>query len=158
MSTEPTEPREGFHHNQNQQKNARSNSRSTKVESSKKRSNNWVNFKSGGGIDRNPNSKNNSEQNSKRSKSNDDKKQKGHNFGQVMTTIPSPNLPRFDTVSIALPGSIVSNAQTKEVRLSKPPLFRCAQLSAALGLMEAASLAARFPRNSTHLLFNFFML
>jgi len=73
-----------------------------------------VNFKQGGGVDLNPNSANNTTQNAKRSKKNE--KTSNHNFGKVMMTIPSPNMSRSDTLTIALPGSIVNNAQTKELK------------------------------------------
>ena len=78
-----------------------------------------MNFKQGGGVDLNPNSANNSLQNAKRAKKGAGSgggSSNRHNFGNVMTAIPSPGVPRTDTVSIALPGSIVSNAQTKELK------------------------------------------
>ena len=37
-------------------------------------------------------------------------------FGKVMINTPCPNKPRTSTLSIAIPGSIVSNAQTTELR------------------------------------------
>lgn len=37
-------------------------------------------------------------------------------FGRVMINTPCPNKPRHSTLSIAIPGSIVSNAQTMELR------------------------------------------
>jgi predicted SPOUT superfamily RNA methylase MTH1 len=37
-------------------------------------------------------------------------------FGKVMINTPCPKKPRFSTLSIAIPGSIVSNAQTMELR------------------------------------------
>lgn len=40
----------------------------------------------------------------------------GHRFGRVMESVPCRNKPRFSTVSIALPGSVLSNCQTKELR------------------------------------------
>lgn len=39
-----------------------------------------------------------------------------HRFGKVMSTVPCPNKPRLYTVSIAIPGSIVDNCQTKELK------------------------------------------
>lgn len=39
-----------------------------------------------------------------------------HRFGRVMESVPCRNKPRFSTVSIALPGSVLSNCQTKELR------------------------------------------
>lgn len=39
-----------------------------------------------------------------------------HRFGRVMETVPCRNRPRFSTVSIAVPGSVLSNCQTKELR------------------------------------------
>jgi hypothetical protein len=39
-----------------------------------------------------------------------------HRFGRVMETVPCRDKPRFSTVSIALPGSVLSNCQTRELR------------------------------------------
>jgi methyltransferase len=39
-----------------------------------------------------------------------------HRFGRVMEHVPCRNQPRFSTLSIALPGSVVSNCQTRELR------------------------------------------
>ena len=39
-----------------------------------------------------------------------------HRFGRVMTSVPCRNKPRFSTVSIAVPGSVLSNCQTRELR------------------------------------------
>lgn len=39
-----------------------------------------------------------------------------HRFGRVMEDVPCRNRPRFSTLSIALPGSVLSNCQTKELR------------------------------------------
>ncbi|MGK3733452.1 MAG: putative SPOUT superfamily RNA methylase MTH1 [Bacillariaceae sp.] len=39
-----------------------------------------------------------------------------HRFGRVMETVPCRNKSRFSTVSIALPGSVLSNCQTRELR------------------------------------------
>jgi hypothetical protein len=39
-----------------------------------------------------------------------------HRFGRVMEVVPCRNRPRFSTVSIAVPGSVLSNCQTKELR------------------------------------------
>ena len=39
-----------------------------------------------------------------------------HRFGRVMETVPCRNKPRFSTLSIALPGSVLSNCQTRELR------------------------------------------
>ena len=41
----------------------------------------------------------------------------GHRFGRVMEHTPCPNEARMSTLSIAIPGSIVSNAQTQELRM-----------------------------------------
>jgi Uncharacterized conserved protein len=43
-------------------------------------------------------------------------KEQHHRFGRVMEHAPCPNQSRFSTLSIAIPGSIVSNAQTQELR------------------------------------------
>ena len=39
-----------------------------------------------------------------------------HRFGRVMETVPCRNKPRFSTLSIAIPGSVLSNCQTRELR------------------------------------------
>jgi len=39
-----------------------------------------------------------------------------HSFGSVMEKVPCPNKPRFSTLSIAIPGSILSYCQTKELK------------------------------------------
>lgn len=39
-----------------------------------------------------------------------------HRFGRVMETVPCRNKPRYSTTSIALPGSVVSNCQTRELK------------------------------------------
>lgn len=39
-----------------------------------------------------------------------------HRFGGVMEYVPCPNKSRYHTVSMAVPGSVVSNAQTRELR------------------------------------------
>lgn len=39
-----------------------------------------------------------------------------HRFGAVMEQVPCPNKPRNYTLSMAVPGSVVSNAQTRELR------------------------------------------
>lgn len=39
-----------------------------------------------------------------------------HRFGRVMASVPCRNRPRFSTVSIAVPGSVLVNCQTKELR------------------------------------------
>jgi len=39
-----------------------------------------------------------------------------HRFGRVMSSVPCTNKPRFHTLSIAIPGSIVENCQTKELK------------------------------------------
>jgi len=55
-------------------------------------------------------------------KNNNKKKNKGqgqeqqHRFGRVMENAPCPNQSRMATLSLAIPGSIVSNAQTQELR------------------------------------------
>jgi hypothetical protein len=40
----------------------------------------------------------------------------GHRFGRVMENVPCRHLPRFSTVSIAVPGSVVANCQTKDLK------------------------------------------
>ena len=40
----------------------------------------------------------------------------GHRFGRVMEIVPCRNKPRYSTLSIALPGSVLSNCQTRELR------------------------------------------
>ncbi|GKY98406.1 hypothetical protein MPSEU_000798100 [Mayamaea pseudoterrestris] len=42
--------------------------------------------------------------------------EKVHRFGRVMDQTPCPGKPRKSTLSIAVPGSIVSNAQTRELK------------------------------------------
>ena len=44
------------------------------------------------------------------------KKGSSHRFGRVMDQAPCRNRPRFSTVSIALPASVLTNCQTKELR------------------------------------------
>jgi predicted SPOUT superfamily RNA methylase MTH1 len=44
------------------------------------------------------------------------KQPSGHRFGRVMEIVPCRNTPRFSTLSIALPGSVLSNCQTRELR------------------------------------------
>lgn len=39
-----------------------------------------------------------------------------HRFGRVMENVPCRNKPRYSTLSIAVPGSVVSNCQTKELK------------------------------------------
>jgi hypothetical protein len=39
-----------------------------------------------------------------------------HRFGAVMDQVPCRNKPRFSTLSMAVPGSVVSNCQTRELR------------------------------------------
>lgn len=39
-----------------------------------------------------------------------------HRFGRVMEKVPCRNQPRFSTLSIAIPGSIVANCQTRELK------------------------------------------
>jgi hypothetical protein len=39
-----------------------------------------------------------------------------HRFGRVMEQAPCRNKPRYSTLSIALPGSVLNNCQTKELR------------------------------------------
>eukprot|EP00980_Cylindrotheca_fusiformis_P006561 scaffold1384_cov116-Cylindrotheca_fusiformis.AAC.39 len=41
---------------------------------------------------------------------------RGHRFGRVMENVPCRKKPRFSTLSIALPGSVLTNCQTKELR------------------------------------------
>jgi predicted SPOUT superfamily RNA methylase MTH1 len=49
-----------------------------------------------------------------------------HRFGRVMDTVPCRNRPRFSTISIALPGSVVSNCQTRELKT-----YICGQIARA---------------------------
>lgn len=42
--------------------------------------------------------------------------QQYHRFGRVMDVVPCRNRPRFSTLSIAVPGSVLTNCQTKELR------------------------------------------
>jgi methyltransferase len=44
------------------------------------------------------------------------KKESSHRFGRVMETAPCRDRPRTSTLSIAIPGSIVSNCQTRELQ------------------------------------------
>ena len=46
-----------------------------------------------------------------------------------MSKLPSLNMPRHDTVSIALPTSIIANAQTKELKT-----YLCGQLARAAAI------------------------
>lgn len=39
-----------------------------------------------------------------------------HRFGRVMDQVPCTNKPRYSTVSMAVPGSVVANCQTRELR------------------------------------------
>jgi len=39
-----------------------------------------------------------------------------HRFGRVIESVPCRNKPRFSTLSIALPGSVLANCQTRELR------------------------------------------
>lgn len=39
-----------------------------------------------------------------------------HRFGRVMESVPSRNQPRLSTLSIAVPGSVVANCQTRELK------------------------------------------
>lgn len=43
-------------------------------------------------------------------------KSESHRFGRVMDTVPCRGVPRHSTLSIAVPGSVVSNCQTRELR------------------------------------------
>ena len=64
-----------------------------------------------------PNQKKNKQTNTKKqqplSKNNNAQQ---HRFGQVMDRVPCRNRPRFSTVTIALPGSVLSNCQTRELK------------------------------------------
>ena len=90
-------------------KNARSNSSGTKVKTTI--------FKKGGGVDRTGSVKA-----FEGKKKNDDDRGKigkggrggvSGKFGKVMSVMPSLGMKRFDTVSMAVPTSVVANAQTK---------------------------------------------
>ena len=50
------------------------------------------------------------------SSSHQHQQQSQHRFGRVMQNVPCRNKPRYSTLSIALPGSVLSNCQTKELR------------------------------------------
>jgi len=52
----------------------------------------------------------------KKNKNNQNTASNSNRFGRVMINTPCPNKPRTSTLSIAIPGSIVSNAQTMELR------------------------------------------
>jgi hypothetical protein len=66
-----------------------------------------------GGLNKSvPSPKNRKRKKTEPKKSND----QHHRFGRVMDHAPCPNQSRFSTLSIAIPGSIVSNAQTQELR------------------------------------------
>ncbi|GMH68073.1 hypothetical protein TrRE_jg7095, partial [Triparma retinervis] len=92
-------------------KNARSNSSGTKVKTTI--------FKKGGGVDRTGAVKA-----FEGKRKNDDDRGKGGKggrgvsgkFGKVMSVMPSLGMQRFDTVSMAVPTSVVANAQTKELK------------------------------------------
>lgn len=56
---------------------------------------------------------NNKKKNNKKKKG---QEQEQHRFGRVMENAPCPNQSRMATLSLAIPGSIVSNAQTQELR------------------------------------------
>lgn len=43
-------------------------------------------------------------------------RQNPHRFGRVMDQPPCPNQPRSSTLSIAIPGSVVANCQTRELK------------------------------------------
>jgi Putative RNA methyltransferase len=43
-------------------------------------------------------------------------RQNHHRFGRVMDQPPCPNQPRTSTLSIAIPGSVVANCQTRELK------------------------------------------
>jgi predicted SPOUT superfamily RNA methylase MTH1 len=70
------------------------------------------------------NDKNNNQRNTKKKKQQNNKSSFSsssngnvkNRFGRVMINTPCPNKPRTSTLSIAIPGSIVSNAQTTELR------------------------------------------
>eukprot|EP00979_Chaetoceros_neogracilis_P008808 scaffold1972_cov265-Chaetoceros_neogracile.AAC.22 len=63
------------------------------------------------------NNNNNNNNRNKNSKSNSNRsKEEPHRFGRVMENAPCPNQSRMATLTIAIPGSIVSNAQTQELR------------------------------------------
>lgn len=55
-------------------------------------------------------------QQTRKGNSNDKSKETAHRFGRVMDQVPCPGKPRHSTLSIAVPGSIVSNAQTRELK------------------------------------------
>ncbi|CAB9518986.1 Putative methyltransferase C9orf114 [Seminavis robusta] len=57
------------------------------------------------------------EGNNKKKKQQKNHEQKSqHRFGRVMDQVPCRNKPRFSTLSIALPGSVLSNCQTRELK------------------------------------------
>jgi hypothetical protein len=57
-----------------------------------------------------------SNQKSRSSKSTSQRLGVNHRFGRVMDQPPCPDQPRFATLSIAIPGSVVSNCQTRELK------------------------------------------
>lgn len=54
--------------------------------------------------------------NKKNSNTNTNTYTTNHRFGRVMEQVPCPDRPRFATLSIAIPGSIVANCQTRELK------------------------------------------
>lgn len=68
----------------------------------------------GKNLDEFNNSKFNNKHGNDRKKSTPQQQQ--HRFGRVMEQVPCRNQPRYSTLSIALPGSVLANCQTKELR------------------------------------------
>jgi hypothetical protein len=58
----------------------------------------------------------NKEKSSKNDHNNNQRIDHDYRFGRVMDQAPCPNKPRLYTVSIAVPGSVITNAQTQELR------------------------------------------
>lgn len=52
----------------------------------------------------------------KKNKMMSNNKSSSHRFGRVMETVPCRNKPRYSTLSMAIPGSVVSNCQTRELK------------------------------------------
>jgi predicted SPOUT superfamily RNA methylase MTH1 len=81
-------------------------------------------------------------------------------FGRVMEVVPCRNKPRYSTLTIAIPGSILSNCQTRELRtLMIGQIARAATIyhvdeivvfDDKLGRNQSSSTGWRRPRNNTN--------
>ena len=63
-----------------------------------------------------PNNNNNSDSKRKQQNKHNSHSNDQHHFGRVMDQVPCRDRPRFSTVTIALPGSVLSNCQTRELK------------------------------------------